>query len=144
MCGEGHLFRRYWELPERCPRCEFPFERREGQFVGAVGINTIVSFGLLLIVTAVGSIITWPDIAVGPIIGVSVVVAVVVPLLFLPNSKTLWNAIDLMMDPLAPGEAPGLELVGGDEGSAPGGPVEGAVEETARPDDGRHNGVVRH
>ncbi len=62
-----------------------------------------------------GSILTLPDIAVGPIIGVGVGVAIIVPIVFHPFSKTIWCAIDLGFDPLAPGEAPGLENIGSDD-----------------------------
>ena len=108
VCGERHI-RRGLHLAERCPRCEFRFERREGQFVGAVGVNTIVSFALLAIVLVVGAILTWPDIQIIPMIVASLAVSVLFPLLFLPVSRSLWTAIDLAMDPLQPGEAPGLE-----------------------------------
>jgi uncharacterized protein (DUF983 family) len=124
VCGEGHLYRRYFALADRCPRCGFRFERREGQLVGAVGVNTIVTFGLVLIVVVIGSVLTAPDVAVGPLITIAVAVAIVVPVLFYPISKTLWCAIDLGFDPLEPGEAPGLELVGGDHGARSAGPVE--------------------
>jgi len=55
---------------------------------------------------------TLPEVAVGPIVAVAVGVAIVVPVLFHPFAKTIWCAIDLGFDPLAPGEAPGLEDVG--------------------------------
>jgi uncharacterized protein (DUF983 family) len=109
VCGENHRSRALWRSADRCPRCEFPFERREGQFVGAVGINTILTFFLLLVVLVGGIIASWPEIAVIPLISVTLAVAVIVPFLLLPFSHTLWNAIDLMMDPLEPGEAPGLD-----------------------------------
>lgn len=114
VCGERHVRRRL-QLAERCPRCHFRFERREGQFIGAIGINTITTFGLLLVVLVVGAGLSWPDIAAGPLLIGGGVVATVFPLLFLPVSRSLWTAIDLIMDPLEPGEAPGLEVdrVGG-------------------------------
>ena len=36
-------------MVEDCPTCGLHFERVEGHWIGAIGINTIVSFGALLI-----------------------------------------------------------------------------------------------
>lgn len=108
VCGQGRLFRRWVKMVDRCPRCGFRFERREGQFIGAVGVNTIAVFGLLLIALVVGFIATAPDIAVGPLLVVGLVIALLGPVVFYPFSKTLWTAIDLVMSPLEEEEAPGL------------------------------------
>jgi hypothetical protein len=95
-------------MAERCPRCGFLFERTEGQFIGAVGMNTIVTFGALLITLVVGFVITSPDIAVVPVLAAGLAVAALLPVIFYPFSKTTWIAIDLAMTPLEPGEAPRL------------------------------------
>jgi len=103
VCGASGLFQRWFTIRERCPRCDFPLEQRiEGHWMGALGMNTIVSFGALFVTMTAGLIITYPDIAVGPLIAVTVTVAVVVPLVFYPFSKTLWSAVDLAMRPLEP------------------------------------------
>jgi hypothetical protein len=75
-----------------------------GFLLGAVTMNTIVTFGLLGIVLLVGSIATYPDIEVIPIVVVAIVVTVCVPILFYPLSYTLWAAVDLLMRPLEPAE----------------------------------------
>jgi hypothetical protein len=72
--------------------------------VGAVTINTILTFGVILVVLVVGMIVTYPDIAVVPIVTACVVVAVVVPVLAFPFTHTIWGAIDLAMHPLQPDE----------------------------------------
>ncbi len=103
VCGRRDLF--HWErMVADCPRCGFHFERIEGHWIGAIGINTIVSFGALLL-TVVGSmIVTFPDFPVKTLVGLSVGVSIVVPLLFYPSSKTLWTAIDLGMRPAGPND----------------------------------------
>jgi uncharacterized protein (DUF983 family) len=108
VCGSGGLFRRWTHMVERCPRCGFLFERTEGQFIGAVGMNTIVTFGALLITLVVGFVVTSPDIAVVPLLAAGLAVAALLPVVFYPFSKTTWTAIDLAMSPLEPGEAPRL------------------------------------
>ncbi|HEY6532026.1 MAG TPA: DUF983 domain-containing protein [Acidimicrobiales bacterium] len=104
VCGQGHLFRSWFRMIADCPRCGLTFNRIEGQWSGDIGVNTIVSFGALLVVLLGGVLLNWPDppmLAIG-ILAVSV--AVVVPLVFLPFSKTVWLAADLLMRPLERGE----------------------------------------
>lgn len=121
VCGQRDLFHRWISMRERCPRCTFRFERREGQFIGAVGMNTVVTFLAVMGVLVVGMILTIPDIPVAPLLGATLAVAVLVPLLFFPSSKTLWGGIDLFLSPLEPGESTWADPATGT--------VEGAVEE---------------
>lgn len=72
--------------------------------LGAVTMNTIVTFGLFAGVLLAGSIVMYPDIQVWPLIGAGLAVAVLVPVAFYPLSYTLWAAIDLRMRPLEPAE----------------------------------------
>lgn len=102
VCGGGRLFRRWFTIVERCPRCGFPLERIEGHWIGALGMNTIVTSGAVLVAVVVGVALTHPDGPVGVAVGLVVTTAVVVPLAFYPVSKTLWSAIDLAMRPLEP------------------------------------------
>lgn len=109
ICGQGKLFRRWFSMKTHCPRCQLRFERIEGHWTGDLGINTIVSFGMLLIVLFVGTFAFWPNPPIVGMIVAAVAVAAFVPLLFYPFSKTIWLALDLMMRPLEPGEvAPGF------------------------------------
>jgi hypothetical protein len=87
-----------------CRRCGFNVERKEGHFVGAVGMNTIVTAAAILITLLGGAGLTAPDIPVVGLILATVGVALAVSLLFFPISKTLWSAIDLMFVDLEPGE----------------------------------------
>lgn len=99
-CGERRLFRWGLAMVEDCPRCRLHFERIEGHWLGAVGMNTIVTFGLLFIVMGVSLYLAYPDFALLPLLGVNIGVALFVPLLFHGSSRTTWTAIDLMMRPL--------------------------------------------
>lgn len=103
VCGKRRLFRGI-SMIERCPRCNLRFERIEGHWVGAIGINTIVTFGLLAVTLVGGLIATFPDFPVGRLIGLGVTVAILVPILFHPSSRMLWTAIDIAMRPLEPHE----------------------------------------
>jgi uncharacterized protein (DUF983 family) len=106
VCGSGHLFRRWFWMVERCPRCGLRFQRIEGHWTGDLGINTIVSFTALFLTLITGIAVTYPDVPAVPLFGAAVGVALLVPVVFLPFSKTIWVALDLMMRPLEPGELP--------------------------------------
>jgi hypothetical protein len=89
-------------MRERCPRCDFPLDRVEGHWLGSLGVNTIVSFGVLFATVVAGVVIFYPDIPVLGLVVAVVVVGLVVPLLFFPFSRTIWSAIDLAMRPVEP------------------------------------------
>ncbi len=102
LCGRRGTFESWFVLRARCPTCNYPTNRVDDQWIGALGMNTIVSFGLLLGVIAVGFAVTYPDPPVAVLLVVALVVAVGVPLFFYPVSKSTWAAIDLAMRPPEP------------------------------------------
>ena len=73
--------------------------------IGAITINTILTFGAILVVLVVGMIVTYPEIAVVPIVAGCLAVAVLVPIVVFPFTYTIWGAVDLAMHPLQPAEA---------------------------------------
>lgn len=91
-------------MVDDCPRCGLHFERIEGHWIGAIGINTIVSFGALLIATTAGLIATFPDFPVGTLVAINVLVSIMVPVASQPFSRTFWTAVDIAMRPLEPHE----------------------------------------
>jgi len=104
VCGGGHLFRRWFTMAERCPTCSLLFERVDGHWIGAIGVNTVVIMGLMLIVLMSVTMVSFPDPPPGALIFIEVAIAGLGPLLFFPSSRTLWSAIDLLMRPLKFGE----------------------------------------
>lgn len=98
------MFNSFFTMRERCESCGLATEREEGNFIGAVAINTIVSFGSMALALLIGIIVMAPDIEVGPLLLATCAAAIIVPILFFPFSKTLWNAIDLAMRPATPDE----------------------------------------
>lgn len=105
VCGQGGLFSRWFTMVDRCPRCGLAFARVEGHWLGALGLNTIVSFTLLFVVVVVGLVLSYPEFRIVPLLVAAVLTAVVFPLVFFPLSRTVWTAIDIWMRPLAAGEA---------------------------------------
>lgn len=102
LCGGGGCFATFFTKRPRCPRCAFPLIREEGHWIGALGMNTIVTFGLLALTLAVSIALTWQARRGIWIFGPALLVAGAVPLLFFGSSQTLWSAIDLLMRPLEP------------------------------------------
>lgn len=104
-CGSRHLFHRWFTMAERCPNCALLFERVEGHWIGAIGVNTVCVMGLMLIVLATVTFTYFPDSPpIVPLLISQVVIAGLGPLVFFPASRTLWSAMDLLMRPLRPGE----------------------------------------
>jgi uncharacterized protein (DUF983 family) len=99
-CGSRDLFDGWFKMRDRCPNCGLASDRVVGHWIGAVGMNTIVTFGALAIVLVVGTILSYPDIQVVPLLAATLATAVVVPAVFWPFSQTLWTAIDIMMRPV--------------------------------------------
>lgn len=121
VCNSGHLFTRWFTLAERCPRCNLRFERIEGHWTGDLGINTIVSFGSLLLALIAGFLLSWPEAPGVGLLVIAVAIAAFMPVLFFPFSKTIWLAIDLIMRPLEPGEV--ARGYGPQRGEEPGRPL---------------------
>jgi len=104
VCGNRHLFRRWFTMIERCPNCSLLFERVDGHWVGAIGMNTVAVMGLMLSTLFVVTMVTYPDPVPSALVWVEVSIAAVGPLAFFPSSRTLWSALDLLMRPLKFGE----------------------------------------
>lgn len=104
VCGSSRLTKKWLIVKFRCDRCDFSIERKEGHFVGAVGMNTIVTFGTLLIVMLIGVALTAPDIPTVKLSIITTAIALSVSVFFFPISKTLWSAIDVIMVPIEAGE----------------------------------------
>lgn len=118
VCGQRGLTRGVIDLCPECPRCGFVFERHPGHFVGAVMMNTIITFGAILITFLASLWVLWPDVNFLGLAAVPFLIVLIVPAFFTPTFKTLWVAIDLMMNPLEPGEAPrGFVGVDAEEGT---------------------------
>lgn len=102
-CG-GKAFDSYFRMKDHCPKCGLGFEREPGYWVGAVIINTVVSFGAFILVFGGLILATWPNVPWRAVLAVTVVANATIPVAFYPISKTLWLALELSWHPLEPGE----------------------------------------
>jgi uncharacterized protein (DUF983 family) len=101
-CGGGDLYRTWFRMRDRCPTCGMVFEREEGFFVGAYLINfAIVEISLFVVLMGFIVVLSQDSNAslVAPLV-IGAFLAIVVPLLTYPRSRTIWAAIVLAMNPL--------------------------------------------
>lgn len=87
-------------MREHCARCGLQFEREPGYWVGAVIINTTVTFATFVGVFLLLVTLTWPDVPWAVVMGVTVAANALIPVLFYPISKTVWLALELSWHPL--------------------------------------------
>ena len=87
-----------------CPRCGHHFEREEGYWLGAIIVNTVVTFGLFIAIGVGIVLATWPDVPWNTLLIVTLVFNGLFPLFFYPFSKTIWVALDLVFRPLEAAE----------------------------------------
>jgi len=96
--GNGAFFDGWYKRGERCHTCGLLWERKlEGFELGSMTVNVILTFGTMLITMGIGVIFSYPDVAVVPILGVIVGVAVVMPVVIFPMTYSIWLAVDLFM-----------------------------------------------
>ncbi len=97
-CGRGRLFAGWWRPPEHCPRCGLTFNRDNDAAVGWI----IVNLGLtetVFVALALGAVVaTWPSVPWTGLTIVAVAVNATLPLVLVPFSRTIWAAIELLMD----------------------------------------------
>lgn len=99
-CGRGRFFTGWFSPLKRCPACAQPLDRSEdGYYLGALLLNFI---GAELTVTIVGLgvlIFTWPRTPWDLLRYGTAALALTLPFVTYPFSKTVWLAIDLYIQP---------------------------------------------
>jgi uncharacterized protein (DUF983 family) len=99
-CGGRGIFANYFTLKDQCPHCGARFDREEGYFLGGYALNLIVAefigLGLALFLIFGTAIRHAPLLAQE---GLAVALAVLLPIIFFPYSRTLWMALDLYFNP---------------------------------------------
>ena len=105
--------RSWFKMAERCPTCGLALERGErsdfwiGAYVFNLAFGEGIAFGVLVIwMVATAPNQPWTEIEV-----VGLVLAVLLPLMFFPFSRTLWLAWDLSFRPAEPGDVGGVHDV---------------------------------
>ena len=102
-CGNRRaIFTKWFVRHERCVGCGLRWERNyEGFMLGAMAISFITTGGLLLLTMGIGVIVTYPDVALVPVLASTIGVTLLVGVGGYPISYTLWQAIDLYLRPIS-------------------------------------------
>jgi len=106
VCGCRGLFTTWgmFTMVEDCPNCGLHFERMEGHSLGAVAVNTVVSSALVLTVVSLALVVFGTDVSTSFLLLIAAPIGLIFPILFDPVSRTLWNALELLMRPAQPDE----------------------------------------
>jgi uncharacterized protein (DUF983 family) len=106
-CGGRRVFRTYFQLHERCPRCGYQFEREEGFFTGVYLVNYAATAVLLvaeIVAFFVFAVSREEDVSFIPWLLGGAAIAVIAPIVLYPFAKSTWAAIDFAARPLDPVE----------------------------------------
>jgi len=98
-CGGGGVFKGWFTLRERCPKCGTRYAAEDGYFLGAYPINLVLTS--LIAVGIVVWLIAGTEMSVLEMQVVAVIVVVILPVLLYPSSLLLWMCIDLVLHPPA-------------------------------------------
>lgn len=67
-------------------------------------IVTTITFGMFIFVLVGGMLVTWPDVPWGWLLGITIEVNLIIPIVAYSRSKTIWLALHLSWHPLDPAE----------------------------------------
>jgi uncharacterized protein (DUF983 family) len=107
-CGGASALRSWCDLRERCPACGLRFDRgEEGYHLGAVLFNLIAAEIFFVVGLVIVVVLTWPHPPWNGIFWGGIALMIFLPILFLPFSRTVWLAFDLIFRPSVPGDREG-------------------------------------
>lgn len=96
-CGEAPLFTGWFTMPPRCGFCGMTFERAQGYFVGAIYVN----YAVTVTIAVGGYLILWARTGMSTAAQLALWVPFVVlfPLWFFRYSRSLWLALEYLLNP---------------------------------------------
>ncbi len=97
VCGRGKIFKGWIKTYERCPVCNYAYEREPGYYTGAVAVNLVVS-ELLITVIAV-PMAASQTVPLSVLIVLGCTLPFLLPLLFYRPTKSLWMSFDHFVHP---------------------------------------------
>jgi len=96
QCGGRRSFiKRWFGRYDRCRTCGIGWHREHGFELGPIALNVVFTFGSLAVIMVVAFVATAPDYNVAALMGLVIGAAVLLPLVYLPFTNTLWLAFDL-------------------------------------------------
>lgn len=100
QCGKGALFKRRlgFAMHERCPVCGLKWDRGDGYYIGALGLN--------LVLTETLATALWLPLAldrsvdIGLVYAVGLGASIGLPVLAFRHARALWIALDRLLNPV--------------------------------------------
>ena len=98
VCGGRKLFPRFLTIAKACPTCGYSFERESGWWLGAMTMNIGAAMVVFMVFLIGGLWITWPDVPWTFLTVAGVALMCVFPIVFMPISRTLWLALEILLN----------------------------------------------
>ena len=106
--GNGAFFTSWTGKADHCRTCGVGWRRGyEGYELGAAAVAAIICMGPLMLILGAVMLATWPDFPVVPLLVVLGAGGLILPIALYPSSYTTWQAIDILMRPVEPGDFEG-------------------------------------
>jgi len=96
-CGVGSLYAKPFRMRSNCRQCDLQFEREQGYFVGAIYINYAATIGIA--VPGFFLLDAFTAMTINQQLALWVPFAIIFPLLFFHHSRSLWLALDHLLNP---------------------------------------------
>jgi uncharacterized protein (DUF983 family) len=97
-CGGRKLFPSLLRIANACPTCGYNFERESGWWLGAMTMNIGAAMVVFMVFLVGGLWITWPDVPWTLLTVAGIALMCVFPIVFLPISRTLWLAFEILLN----------------------------------------------
>jgi len=94
-CGITPLFTGWFAMPVACELCGLRYERAQGYWVGAIYVNYAVTTTVAL----AGFFLTYPGVPMPTQLALWGLWVVLFPLWFFRYSRSLWLALELLVNP---------------------------------------------
>jgi uncharacterized protein (DUF983 family) len=96
-CGVGSLYEKPFRMYPDCPHCGLKFEKEQGYFVGAIYVNYAAT--VLLAVPGFFVLDAFTNITINQQLSIWIPFSIIFPLLFFHHSRSLWLALDHLLNP---------------------------------------------
>jgi|SRR5581483_6361753 len=108
-CGSRGILQGWLGMQERCPACGLMLERGESSdfWIGAYVFNLAAGELIAIGIPLIWAVITWPNSPWTKVEVLAAILAIALPFVFFPFSRTLWLAWDLSFRPSEPGDEAG-------------------------------------
>jgi uncharacterized protein (DUF983 family) len=94
-CGATPLFTGWFAMATACALCGLRYERAQGYWVGAIYVN----YGVTATIALLGFFLTWPAWSMPTELLVWGAFVVLFPLWFFRYSRSLWLAVETLVNP---------------------------------------------